>query len=168
MIEKDKIPTSIEGVWLQPLRVIPAQGGPVLHFLRSEYALMPTAGIGEIYFSEVLPGCIKAWKKHRRQGQLFAVPSGQLFIALYDTRNGRQRAGILLTMRLGRPDNYCLLSIPPGVWYGFAPIGGEPALICNCADLPHDPDEAERLPHDSKLIPFSWVSAAKELSIPSD
>ena len=64
--------------------------------------------------------------------------------------------GVLRELYLGRPDHYGLLRIPTGVWYGFTAATDEPALICNCADLPHDPEEGERLPADTKDIPYSW------------
>ena len=69
----------IAGALLQPLKVIPTEGGPVLHMLRPGSPLLPdfSKGFGEIYFSEVLPGHVKAWKRHTRQTQDFAVPSGQ-------------------------------------------------------------------------------------------
>ena len=122
----------IIGVCFQPLKIIDTPGGPVLHMLRPDSPLRPGAGtadgelhLGEVYFSEVLPGAVKAWKRHRRQTQYYAVPHG-------------------------------LLRIPTGVWYGFTAAGDGPALICNCADLPHDPEEGEHLPADTKDIPYSW------------
>lgn len=151
-------PTGIEGALFQPLRVIPTAGGPVLHMLKPDSPLLPDfrAGFGELYFSETLPGAVKAWKRHQRQTQLFAVPSGLLRIVLYDDRAASPSRGALVSLLLGRPDNYGLLRIPPLVWYGFAAVGACPALICNCADMPHDPAEAERLPPDAAAIPYSW------------
>lgn len=159
LTEQERIPVGIEGAWLQPLLVIPANGGAVMHMLRQDYALMPRFpdGFGEIYFSEVMPGCVKAWKLHERQRQLFAAPMGKLLIALCDNRVESPTFGKLATLHLGRPDNYSLLAIPPGVWYGFKALGQTPALICNCADIPHDPAEARRLPPNSERIPFSWA-----------
>lgn len=156
MIETEKFVTTIAGVWLQPLGIIQTEGGPVLHMLKQGYALTPESRYGEIYFSEIFPGCVKAWKRHKRQTQLFAVPAGEIRISLYDTRTDSPTFGNIFSTQLGRPDNYRLLSIPPDVWYGFKAISSISALICNCADLPHDPREAERLPPNSDLIPYSW------------
>ncbi|MBQ4566888.1 MAG: dTDP-4-dehydrorhamnose 3,5-epimerase [Desulfovibrio sp.] len=153
--------TCIEGVVLQELQIIATAGGPVLHMLKAGSPLVPdfSCGFGEIYFSEVVPGAVKAWKCHRRQSQLFAVPHGLLQIVLYDGRSASASQGCCCEILLGRPDNYALLRIPPGIWYGFTAKGQEPALICNCADLPHDPAEGERLPVDSPLIPWRWEGA---------
>lgn len=148
----------VAGALFQPLKVIPAHGGPVLHMLRPDSPLLPDfhAGFGEIYFSEVLPGAIKAWKRHSRQTQHFAVPCGLLKIVLYDDRPASITHGRLCELNLGRPDCYGLLRIPAGVWYGFTALGKAPALICNCADIPHDPAESERLPVDDPSIPYTW------------
>ena len=152
----------IDGALLQPLGVISTPGGPVLHMLRPGSALLPdfSKGFGEIYFSEVLPGHVKAWKCHNRQVQHFAVPTGLLRIVLYDGRAGSPTSGVVCELALGRPENYSLLRIPTGVWYGFAAMGQAPALICNCADIPHDPAEGQRLPVDDPSIPYCWKTGS--------
>lgn len=125
--------------------------------LRSDSPLF--AGFGEVYFSEVLGGQIKAWKQHLRQTQFFAVPAGQLLLVLYDQRKASSTFGQVSEVRLGRPDHYNLLKIPTGIWYGFAALHGSPALLCNCADLPHDPTESLRRESDSPDIPYCWNKA---------
>lgn len=156
--ESRKLKTGISGAFLQPLAIIPTAGGPVLHMLRSGYALMPAGSppFGEIYFSQVDAGAVKAWKCHKRQNQLFAVPMGKIRIVLYDWRPESPSCGQMAVLELGRPDDYFLLSIPAGVWYGFTGISAEPALICNYASMAHDPDETERLPVDSPWFPYNW------------
>ena len=164
----------IDGAFLFPLRTIAVPGGDVLHMLRTIFPLQPgleagEAGgeklsLGELYFSEVLPGCVKAWKRHARQTQHFCVPSGQLGIALYDARPDSPTKGAVQALVLGRDEQACyaLLRIPCGVWYGFTALGDRPALICNAPDLPHDPAEGEKLPFDSdegRTFPFDWESS---------
>lgn len=160
-MEGQLVATGIEGALYQPLKIIAAPGGPVLHMLRAGAPLLPTfpKGFGEIYFSEVLPCAVKAWKRHTRQTQLFAVPVGLLRIVLYDDRTDSPTRGTLVERRLGRPDDYGLLRIPPRIWYGFTALGASPALICNCADLPHDPAEGERLAPDDPAIPYAWPAS---------
>lgn len=148
----------IEGALLQPLEIFETPGGPVLRMLRPDSPLLPVfpRGFGEIYFSEVLPGAVKAWKMHKRQTQLFAVPMGAIRIVLYDMRAESRTLRVMSELVLGRPDNYRLLRIPAGVWYGFCATSPGPALICNCADIVHDPAECERAPMDTPDIPYSW------------
>ena len=118
----------INDVELQDLAVIPTDGGPVMHMMRPASPLF--GEIGEVYFSEVEPGCVKAWKCQTR--------------------------GRIMEVLLGRPDNYALLQIPPRVWYGFTAAGSVPAVICNCPDIPHDPAEGLRKDVDSRDIPYHW------------
>lgn len=157
MQETEVILTDIDGVYLQPLATIPTAGGPVLHMLAPDYALAPMSNpFGEIYFSEVFAGACKAWKRHKAQTQRFAVPIGMIQIVLFDARAHSPTHGNILELELGRPDHYFLLLIPPMIWYGFKCISPQSALICNYVDLPHNPEEAERLPMDSSVIPFVW------------
>lgn len=89
-----------------------------------------------MYFSEVEPGCVKAWKCHTRQTQRFAVPVGQLKIVLYDDRPESPTRGRIMEVLLGRPDNYALLQIPAACLvrlYG----GGERS--CGYLQLPGHP-----------------------------
>lgn len=150
------VPTSlgIEGAVALDLKIVPTAGGPVLRMLRADSPLF--VGFGEIYFSEVEPGAVKAWKRHSRQTQVFAVPAGLLRIVLYDDRERSPSRGAVRELLLGRPDHYRLLRIPPLVWYGFRAEGDAPALICNCADMPHDPAESQRRDAGDPAIPYRW------------
>lgn len=146
----------IDGVIVTELRQISDERGSVLHMLRCDAPEFTR--FGECYFSEVLPGAIKAWKRHRVQTQNLAVPIGRIRLVIYDDRQWSTTHGQLRVMELGRPDAYLRLRIPPGLWYGFACMGDTPALLANCADLPHDPAESELLPANDPAIPYDWTS----------
>ena len=64
--------------------------------------------------------------------------------------------GNLQYVYLGRPDSYFRIMIPPGLWYGFTCISEFPALLVNCADIPHDPQESEIRMYDDISIPYRW------------
>ena len=160
------LPLPVAGAGVQPLAVRQAAGRRVLHFLRPGNPLRPDAvsgpcdapflRVGEVYFSEVAADTVKGWKRHTRQTQFFAVPAGRMRLALYDARPGSPTFGAGCRVVLGRPDNYALLRVPVGVWYAFGSLDDAPALLCNGADIPHDPEEGQRLPLDSPEIPYSW------------
>lgn len=152
------ISTGIAGAILQPLKIINTDGGAVLHMLSMQSPLLPdfSEHFGELYFSEVLPGKIKAWKLHRSQTQLFAVPWGKVKIVLFDGRPQSDTYRKVCVLNLGRPDNYMLLKIPPLIWHGFEAISDFPALICNCSDLPHNPEEYEKISYDDSNAPCAW------------
>jgi dTDP-4-dehydrorhamnose 3,5-epimerase len=143
--------STIAGLVLTPLKQIADERGAVLHMLRSDEPGFP--GFGECYCSETLPGAVKAWKRHTQQTQNLAVPVGRLRLVVFDDRAGSATQGAFQIIELGRPDSYVRVSIPPGLWYGFSALGSSPALIVNCADRPHDPQESERLPADDPSIP---------------
>ncbi|PIR26633.1 MAG: dTDP-4-dehydrorhamnose 3,5-epimerase [Deltaproteobacteria bacterium CG_4_10_14_0_2_um_filter_43_8] len=147
--------THIEGVTLTELRQINDERGAVLHMLRAD--ALGFKGFGECYFSEIFPGNIKAWKRHRSQTQNLAVPIGRIRVVIYDERETSLTCGQMQVIELGRPDAYFRLEISCGLWYGFSCISATPALIVNCADLPHDPVESEVRPLNDSSIPYQWV-----------
>ena len=148
------IKSSIHGLIVTPLREISDGRGSVLHLLRSDDPAF--IGFGECYCSETFPGSVKAWKRHTRQTQNLAVPAGRLRLVVFDNRPDSPTHGALAEFELGRPDNYVRISIPPMLWYGFSALGTSPALIVNCADQPHDPQESERIAEDDASIPYCW------------
>lgn len=145
---------SIDGLVITELRRISDERGEILHMLRSDAT--DYSDFGECYFSEVKPGAVKAWKRHRCQTQNFAVPVGRVRLAVFDEQEGSSASGKLQVMELGRPDAYLRVRIPPGLWYGFECISDVPALVANCADMPHDPEEGIQLPADDPLFPHEW------------
>ena len=62
----------IEGVTVHPLRQIPDERGKVMHMLRADDPHFEA--FGEIYFSVVELGAIKAWHLHERMTINYAVP----------------------------------------------------------------------------------------------
>ena len=144
----------IDGVVLTDLRQITDDRGAVLHMLRSDSPGFEA--FGECYLSEIKPGIVKAWKRHKLQTQNLAVPAGRIRIVLYDDRPGSSSKGMLLVYELGRPDAYKRIRIPANVWYGFACISNLPALIINCTDIPHRAEETETRSVDEHDIPYQW------------
>ena len=146
--------SSIDGVLVTGLRQVVDERGAVLHHMRSDAPEFTT--FGECYFSEMIPGAVKAWKRHREQTQHLAVPIGRVRFVIYDDRELSPTNGSLEVVELGRPDHYNRLRIPKGLWYGFTCLSDLPALIANCTDEPHDPTDTElRAEHDPR-IPYHW------------
>jgi len=143
----------IKGVEIHPLRQIPDERGRVMHMLRRDDPWFRE--FGEIYFSVVYPGAVKGWHLHRRMTLNYAVVSGSIRLALYDDRPDSPTRGEIQEILTG-DEHYALVTIPPGVWNGFRSAGAEPAIVANCADLPHDPDEIVRLDPRTPTIPYDW------------
>ena len=143
----------VEGVCVFPLKQFPDERGKVMHMLRADAPHFER--FGEIYFSVVRPGAIKAWKRHRIVTQNLAVPFGRIRLVIYDPREGSPTSGAVQEMDLGQED-YALVRVPPMIWYGFRGMAAGESLIANCASMPHDPAEAESIPPDSGLVPYRW------------
>lgn len=146
--------SKIGGVAVFPLKQIEDERGAVLHMLRSDSPLF--SRFGEIYFSVANPGTVKAWKRHRAMTQHFAVPVGRIRLVLFDDRADSPSKEQIEKIILGRPDRYYLVCIPPMIWYGFKAISDMPALLANCSDIPHDPNESEQLPVSNDYISYNW------------
>ncbi len=144
----------IKGVQVKPLRQILDERGKVMHMLKvgdPEFQQF-----GEIYFSCVNPGAIKAWHIHKEMTLNYAVPHGHIKFVLYDNRPESPTHGEIQELFLG-PDNYCLVTVPPMVWNGFKGMGAEVAIVANCATIPHSPDEIDRRDPFDSSIPYDWA-----------
>ncbi len=143
----------IEGVIITPLRQIVDERGKIMHMLRAD--ALHFKGFGEIYFSCIHPNVVKAWHIHKKMTLNYAVLYGKIKLVLYDDREGSSTRGELMELFLG-PDCYNLVTIPPMVWNGFKGISAETSIVANCATLPHDPAEIERIDAFTENIPYDW------------
>lgn len=143
----------IEGVIVKPLGKMPDERGSVMHMMRCDDPEFER--FGEIYFSEIYPGVIKGWHIHREMTLNYAVPCGMIKLVLYDEREESATRGEVQEIFLG-DKNYALVRIPPLVWNGFKGMGSAPAIVANCATIPHSPDEIERLDPLENHIPYDW------------
>ena len=143
----------IDGVVITPLRQIPNERGKIMHMLRSDDPQFER--FGEIYFSMIYPGAIKAWHLHTKMTLNYAVVAGMVKLVLYDPRPSSPTKGEVQEIFLGE-QNYARVKIPPGIYNGFKGVGTSPALVANCSTIPHDPAEIQRLDPFSKDIPYNW------------
>jgi dTDP-4-dehydrorhamnose 3,5-epimerase len=143
----------IHDVRITPLKQIPDERGKIMHMLRLDAPHF--SGFGEIYFSCVYPGAVKAWHLHEKMILNYAVPHGKIQLVLYDDRPGSSTKGEIQEIFLS-PDNYALITIPPRIWNGFKGLGAEMAIVANCASIPHDPVEIKRVDPFKNDIPYSW------------
>jgi len=149
MVEK-----KIEGVIIKPLKKIPDERGCIYHMLRSDDPIFEK--FGEIYFSKVYLGVIKGWHLHKEMTLNYAVVEGMIKLVLYDDREKSPTKGNLMELFVGN-ENYCLIKIPPNIWNGYKGMGENPAIVANCATLPHNPTEMERLDPLADNIPYDWA-----------
>lgn len=143
----------IDGVIVTPLRRIPDERGCIMHMLRADAPHF--SRFGEIYFSAIYPGAIKAWHIHKEMTLNYAVIVGTIKLVLFDDRATSPTRGSLMELFTGE-DNYSLVTVPPLVWNGFKGCGPRMSIVANCATHPHHPDEIEREDPFSSRIPYDW------------
>lgn len=143
----------IKDVITQDLKQFVDERGRVMHMVRVDNPLFER--FGEIYFSEILPGAVKAWKYHKKMTQLFAVPTGMIRLVVFDDRHNSMSKGMIQIHEIGS-ENYQLIKIPPSLWYGFKCISSTPALVANCTDFPHDPEESRNKRMEDHSVPYHW------------
>lgn len=144
----------IDGVTITPLRQIPDERGRIMHMLRNDAPHF--IEFGEVYFSIVHQGAIKGWHLHRKMTINYAVPIGKIKFVLFDARESSPTKGEVKEIFMGPSDNYCLVTVPPGIWNGYKGVGID-SLVANCATHVHDPDEMDRLDPFSPDVPYDWA-----------
>jgi len=143
----------IEGVTIHQLKTILDERGMVRHMLRCTDPHFKQ--FGEIYFSVIFPGAVKAWHVHRKMELNYAVISGNIKLVLFDARKDSPTHGETQEIFMGE-DNYVLVTVPTHVVNGFKGIGNEKAIVANCATIAHDPDEIERFSPYDPAIGYDW------------
>ena len=78
--------TPIQGVVIQPLKVVPDERGRLMEIMRNDDPFF--SGFGQVYLSTVYPGVVKAWHYHRIQDDRFTCVRGMVKAVLYDDREG--------------------------------------------------------------------------------
>jgi dTDP-4-dehydrorhamnose 3,5-epimerase len=146
--------TVIDGVLITPLKEIENAKGNILHIIKKEDP--GYIDFGEVYFSSILPGSIKAWKKHKYMTLNLVCPLGEIRFVLYDDRIGTHSHGFFQEIILSRKKNYKRLTIPPGIWMGFEGLSNEESLLLNFADIKHDQVEQENVSVEKSHIIFNW------------
>ncbi|MFI5335181.1 MAG: cupin domain-containing protein [Opitutales bacterium] len=144
---------ALTGLLFEPRKVIADERGRVLHYLRTGSPLLPR--FGEVYVSTILPGAVKAWKRHHRVAQNLIVPAGCIRFVAYDDRPESATRGRIQELRLDTL-THGILHVPAGLWYGFQGLAPGESVIVNCISEIHDPAESDRLPEQSSQIPYQW------------
>ena len=133
----------IHGLQLTPLKRIALPAGDVMHGLRASEPAF--GGFGEAYFTSVVQGQVKGWKRHRRMLSNLIVPVGSVRVQVLDDREDSPSRGQWFDASLGE-GNYQRLTLPPNLWFAFGGVGAGLNLMLNLASIEHDPSECDSLP----------------------
>jgi len=130
---------SLEDILVTPLMRIPTIGGDVMHALKNSDNGFN--GFGEVYFSWVERGAIKAWKCHQHMTLNLVVPFGEVSFVFHI----KDQEKYFRTENIGE-ERYSRLTVPPGIWFGFQGKASGRSLLMNLADIEHDPEEVLNKP----------------------
>ena len=123
------------------LSIIKAESGSVYHGLKNTD--IGFNKFGEVYFSSVKKDIIKAWKLHKEMTLNLIVPVGEVLFSFIDVREESNTFNESFKILLSQKP-YVRLTVPPEIWFGFKGISDGLNLICNVADIPHNPNEVLR------------------------
>lgn len=143
----------IEGVIITKKKQISDERGKVMHMMRNDDPAFKK--FGEIYFSCVYPKKIKSWHLHKKMTLNYVPVLGKIKLVLFDDRKKSKTCGKIQEIFLST-ENYFLVTIPPLIWNGFKSTENKTAVIANCSDIPHDPNEIVRKSYNDPYFPYSW------------
>jgi len=141
----------LEGMIKTDLNIIATDSGLIYHGLKNIDKGFKE--FGEVYFSSLKKGKIRAWKLHKKMTLNLIVPVGKIHLCLFDDRKRSKTFNETFKIILSQ-NPYFRLTVPPGIWFGFQGVSDGLNLICNVADISHDPNEVLR--KDIKEIKMDW------------
>ena len=151
MIEQMKIKDSVEVLGNEPFAVPVSvysddRGWSFMNLLQGKLSEE-----GQINYSYIYPGVVKAWHQHRMQTDFWICVSGNLKVGVYD--DSKERGWKMI---IGEMSPYMVV-IPPFLWHGASVVGHRSSSLLyyvTRAFNTQNPDE-ERKPFDG--IPgFDW------------
>jgi len=140
----------LKDILATPLKRISAEGGDVMQALKKSDKEFN--GFGEVYFSWVEQGSIKAWKCHQRMTLNLVVPLGEVYFVFHLAKEKDN-----FKVEIIGEERYVRLTVPPGIWFGFKGLASGRSLLMNVADIEHDPDEVFR--KSKSEFRYDWKSA---------
>ena len=140
---------TLEDIIVTPLRSIPTVGGDVMHALKNSDSGFN--GFGEVYFSWIEHGVVKAWKCHQNMTLNLVVPLGEVSFVFHI----KDQEKCFRTENIGEK-RYARLTVPPEIWFGFQGKASGRSLLMNVANMEHAPNEVLRKPVSNFL--YKWDS----------
>jgi len=131
------------GALFSGLPLIINSNGNLRHIFKSEPG--STLPFSEIYFSEVNPKSIKAWKHHSLQTQNISVAFGQIRVICVFKKSTEN---IFEVFDINSEELYGVLTIPTGIYYALINRTNVSTVLLNTTDIVHNPVESHSLPLD--------------------
>lgn len=111
-------------------------------------------GFSEAYVSKVAPHSIKAWRLHKEVTSNLVLICGEALMVCKKIKGEGEMTQETEQFELD-DRNPTLITVPPGVWYGFK-AGSTGGVFVNLIDSLHDDEEVLRQSSNSALLGFDW------------
>ncbi len=144
---------NIHDISITPLKIYEDQRGKLLHMINRNSNNF--RDFGEIYYSYTNFNIVKGWYRQKNNFSNFVVLFGEVKFVFFDDRKQSQSYKTVQQVKLSI-NNYCLLTVPPKIWYSFKTTIGEFSILSNLIDTPYKPSEVEKASLDFKKIPYNW------------
>ena len=143
----------MKGISVFPLKQIQLEKGDVWHGMKNSDEGFK--GFGEVYFSNVNPGQIKGWKLHTKTTLNLIVIKGEIEFVFFDERVKSESYGKYFKLIASeKGDNYCRITVSPGIWMAFKCKSNDTALLMDIIDQPHS--DLEALKKDLNEFTYNW------------
>jgi dTDP-4-dehydrorhamnose 3,5-epimerase len=113
-------------------------------------------GFGQLSYSFVHHGTIKAWHAHKLQDQWTSIIKGAAKVVLYDFRKDSKTYKNQMELLVGDHFKPIVYKFPPGVAHGYICING-PMLALYVTSSVYDVHEEIRIPHNDPEIGYNWL-----------
>jgi dTDP-4-dehydrorhamnose 3,5-epimerase len=137
--------TLLSDIEVTEATIVPNEFGDIVKILKCDEQKQEK--ISEVYCSWAIPNKIKAWKMQGFQTMNLFVLKGNIRFVFIDDKDKVLKIDLSF-------DSNKLLTVPPGIWYGFMCISSDNGLILNSTDLVHNPDAVKRRAAD--FFPISY------------
>lgn len=105
---------------------------------------------GQINYSVIYPGVVKAWHRHREQTDFWLCLHGHVKVGVHHDE-GRSWQAVIGERRPA------VVVIPPLLWHGAATVGHEPSGLLYYVTKAYDPDNPDEQRRPCDAVPgFPW------------
>ena len=139
MEEEQQMVSLIPGVEIRQIKPYRDERGSLLKILMRQHLGDGQANFGEIYINTAVPRAVKGNHYHGAISEWFCVLSGQIALALVDTKTGA-RDKIYL-----EGDTPKVVCVRPYIAHALKNIGPDQAIFLAYADYPYDPKNPDTL-----------------------
>ena len=141
--------TDLNDILVTKLSKIEIDKGNVMHAIKAND--IGYAGFGEAYFSLIKKNEIKGWKLHNKMIMNLVVPIGNVKFVFYQKNQDSLKE--FRVESIGE-DNYCRLTVPTGIWFGFQGLSEPVNVVLNVSNIEHNAKEQENMKLSDEI--FNW------------